>query len=162
MHFPNGFSKMLKSILHFRCFVIASSNHIALPKIYIWKWFLLLYQNLSYSHEETRQIHLTILFEINNLSSLVLFVVHHGKYWKSIKISCYFKGQTRLHTISNVWNQFVSTTYQRQSQLRIYHIVRENFVKKPSDKPDRRGLHADIPKSTRKLFEVCRDTYFCF
>ena len=42
--------------------------------------------------------------------------------------------------------------YVHRSQ-RIYHIVRENFVKKPSDKPDTRGLAAEIPKSKRKLFD---------
>lgn len=46
--------------------------------------------------------------------------------------------------------------YVHRSHQRIYHIVREHFVKKPSDKPDTRGFPAEIPKSKRKLFEVCK------
>ena len=45
--------------------------------------------------------------------------------------------------------------------LRIYHKVRENFAKKPSDKPDTRGLPADIPKGKRKLFDGCGDAFSC-
>ena len=42
-------------------------------------------------------------------------------------------------------------------QLRKYHYVRKHLVKKPSDKPDSRGFHAEFPKSTRTLFEGCQN-----
>ena len=62
-----------------------------------------------------------------------------------------------IYTIYHNYNVF-KTCINANSFLRTYHKLREYFVKKPSDKPDRRGLLADFPKSKRKLFEGCADT----
>lgn len=62
-----------------------------------------------------------------------------------------------IYTIYHNYNVF-KTCINANSFLRTYHKLREYFVKKPSDKPDRRGLLADFPKSKRKLFEGRADT----
>ena len=78
------------------------------------------------------------------------------KSWRGSLLVTYCK--VNYHKVQQYLDDENATTPPTPAES---HKVRENFVKKPSDKPDRRGLLlADIPKSKRTLFEGWHGIFF--